>query len=452
MSSYVTKKTPGDTVWFKHDRFGMFIHFGLYAMPAKHEWIKTHELITEEKYDKYFKYFNPDLYDPKDWAKRAKAAGMKYAVITTKHHDGFCMFDSKFTDYKVTNSPYGKDVVKEFVDAFRAEGLRVGFYYSLIDWHHPEFTIDNLHPRRYEENAAELNKTKDMKKYAKYLRDQLTELLTNYGKIDVLWFDFSYPGKPLENTDLLDQHWWPRDYMWGKGKEDWESEKLIETIRSIQPHIIINNRTGIPQDLWTPEQVTPTEWLKDKETGELLTWESCQTLLGPGKDRGWGYNSKIDCERSPENIIRLLINNVSCGGNMMMNVGPNARGELSDGQKNALSVYEEWMHKNSRSIYGCTMAEPEFVAPRDTRYTQSEDGKRLYLHLIEYDGGRLELPGLLNKIDYAQFLHDASEIPFVTIKTAEHGDTTITQSGQVMLVLPQQKPNVLVPVVEIFLK
>ena len=142
MSSYQTMKTPGDLSWFTHDRFGMFIHFGLYAMRAEHEWIKSYAELSDEQYDKYFKYFNPDLCDPREWARQAKAAGMKYAVLTTKHHEGFCLFDSAYTDYKSTNTPYGKDIVKEYADAFRAEGLHVGLYYSLLDWHHPDFTVD----------------------------------------------------------------------------------------------------------------------------------------------------------------------------------------------------------------------------------------------------------------------------------------------------------------------
>ena len=148
MSSYQRRKTPGDTTWFVHDRFGMFIHWGLYAMPARHEWVRHNEEITNEEYQKYFERFDPDLYDPREWARTAKAAGMKYAVFTAKHHEGFCMFDSRYTDYKCTNTPAGRDLVKEYVEAFRAEGLRVGFYYSLIDWHHPDFTIDRIHPLR----------------------------------------------------------------------------------------------------------------------------------------------------------------------------------------------------------------------------------------------------------------------------------------------------------------
>ena len=196
MSSYVTRKTPGNTAWFTHDRFGMFIHFGLYSMAARHEWVKSNEQISDEKYDKYFRLFNPDLLDARQWAKSAKAAGMKYAVLTAKHHEGFCLFDSAYTDYKSTNTPYGKDIVKEYADAFRDEGLHVGLYYSLIDWHHPDFTIDWRHPRRNDPNAEEENKHKNMHVYAEYMRNQVRELLTNYGKNDIHWFDFTNTKKP----------------------------------------------------------------------------------------------------------------------------------------------------------------------------------------------------------------------------------------------------------------
>jgi len=224
MSSYVTRKTPGDTSWFVQDRFGMFIHFGLYSMPARHEWVKNRELLTDEQYDKYFKYFNPDLFDANKWAQQAKDACMKYVVLTAKHHEGFCLFDTQYTDYKITNTPFGRDLVKEYTDAFRSVGLKVGFYYSLIDWHHPDFTIDTRHPRRFDDNVDELNKHKDMKRYAEYMRNQVTELLTNYGKIDILWFDYSYFGTTVVNNNTLH----------GKGREDWESIKLIATARALQ--------------------------------------------------------------------------------------------------------------------------------------------------------------------------------------------------------------------------
>ena len=157
MSSYKRRPTPGDTEWFVADRFGMFIHFGLYSLASRHEWVMSYEKISPEEYKKYFDRFDPDLFDAKEWARKAKAAGMKYAILTTKHHEGFCLFDTQYTDYKITNTAFGRDLVREFVDAFRAEGIRVGFYYSLLDWHHPEFTIDCHHPLRDRPDAEELS-------------------------------------------------------------------------------------------------------------------------------------------------------------------------------------------------------------------------------------------------------------------------------------------------------
>ena len=437
MTSYVTRKTPGDTAWFTRDRFGMFIHWGLYAMPARHEWVKTRERIPEEKYDKYFEHFDPDLFDAREWARQAKAAGMKYAVLTTKHHEGFCMWDTQYTDYKCTNTPAGRDLVREYVDAFRAEGLRIGFYYSLIDWHHPEFPIDHLHPRRDDENAEALNKTRDMHKYAEYMRNQVTELLTNYGKIDILWFDFSYSEVPAD----------AKPWMKGKGKNDWEAEKLIALARRLQPGIIIDNRTEIEQDIWTPEQFQPTEWVKHPETGELVVWEACQTFSG-----SWGYYRDEQTWKNPEMLLRMLVNTVSLGGNLLMNVGPTSRGYFDARAQAALKVYADWMKFNSRSIYGCTMAEPEFVAPADCRYTQSADGSRLYLHLFAYPFAHLQLKGLAGKVEYAQFLHDGSEILFTDGKMDHFGEGLPQNPDDLTLYLPPVKPSTLLPVVELFLK
>ena len=415
--NYEVRKTPGNTEWFVHDRFGMFIHWGLYALPARHEWIKNLEKITEEKYQKYFEYFDPDMYDPREWARAAKKAGMKYAVLTTKHHEGFCLFDSAYTDYKATNTKAGRDLVREYVDAFRAEGLKVGFYYSLIDWHHPDFPIDPLHPRRDDDNIDELNKGRDIRRYAEYMRNQVTELLTNYGKIDILWFDFSYPDSEYRG-------------MKGKGKLDWEAEELIATARRLQPEIIIDNRTEIEQDLWTPEQYQPTDWIRDDD-GNRVVWEACQTFSG-----SWGYHRDESTWKTPEMLIRMLVNTVSCGGNLLMNVGPTARGYFDDRAVGALDAIGSWMKYNSRSIYGCTQS--EFEAPADVRYTQKEG--RLYVHIYAYPYRHLRLPGLADKVDYAQFLHDNSEIFF------EEKD------GDIVLELPYIKPNQIVPVVELMLK
>jgi alpha-L-fucosidase len=364
---------------------------------------------------------------------------MKYAVLTSKHHEGFCMFDSQYTDYKCTNTPAGRDLVKEYVEAFRAEGLKVGFYYSLIDWHHPEFPIDVLHPRRNDADAMEKNKTRDMHKYAEYMRNQVTELLTNYGKIDILWFDFSYEG----NKDGVGP------YALGKGALDWEAEELIATARKLQPNIIIDNRTQLEQDIWTPEQYQPTEWVRHPKTGELVTWEACQTFSG-----SWGYYRDEMTWKSPEMLVQMLINTVSIGGNLLMNVGPTARGYFDYRAEAALKAYADWMKYNSRSIYGCTMAEPELLAlcPNGCKFTQSEDGKRLYIHLQTYPFGMLTMEGLSGKVEYAQFLHDASEIIVEDKFSMSSGGVDRVTYDKTVFKLPTVAPNVTSPVIEVFLK
>ena len=441
MSSYVRRKTPGETEWFVHDRFGMFIHWGIYALPARGEWVRCREGISPEKYQTYFEHFDPDLFDAKEWAKKAKEAGMRYAVLTTKHHDGFCLFDSAYTDFKSTNTPAGRDLVREYVDAFRAEGLKVGFYYSLLDWHHPDFPIDTYHPLRSlpREEAEAHNAKCNMPRYAEYMRNQVTELLTNYGKIDILWFDYSYPRHLLPD----------KPWLAGKGKDDWESEKLIATARSLQPHLLIDNRAGIEQDLWTPEQYQPTDWVRHKETGELVTWEACQTFSG-----SWGYHRDESTWKSPDMLIRLLIRSVAFGGNLLMNVGPTARGYLDQRAVSALESFGDWMKYNSRSIYGCTMAEPEILktCPNGCLYTQTDDGKRLYIHLIDYPFGILEVHGLAGKVAYAQFLHDGSEVQLREGVKMHWCADAASGDDLIGFVLPAVKPPVSVPVIEVFLK
>ena len=441
MSSYIPKKTPGDLSWFTHDRFGMFIHFGLHAMPARHEWVKSYEELSDEHYEKYFKYFNPDLCDPREWARQAKAAGMKYAVLTTKHHEGFCLFDSAYTDYKSTNTPYGKDIVKEYADAFRAEGLHVGLYYSLLDWHHPEFPIDWYHPQRKSPDAEAISTGREVAKYAVVMKNQLRELLTNYGRIDILWFDFSYPDH-VETRFCGDIKPW----MKAKAAKEWHSQELIEMARELQPGIIINNRAGIEQDLFTPEQGHDLEWVRHKKTGELVNWEMCQTLSG-----SWGYNRDETTWKSPEMLVKMLISTVSEGGNLILNVGPTGRGNLDYRAENALAGFADWMKYNSRSIYGCTKAEPEFKAPRNCRLTQSQDGKRLYIHLYDYPFRALIMNDIADKVDYAQFLHDGSEVKMRS-KVEVAGVVHSVENNGVMFLLPVIKPNISVPVIEVFLK
>lgn len=446
MSSYVTRKTPGDTEWYVRDRFGMFIHFGIYSMASRSsgikehgcEWIKSDQCLTEEEYDRYFKNFNPDLYSPAEWAKAAKAAGMKYAVMTAKHHDGFCLFDSEYTEYKSTNTPCGRDLIREYADAFRAEGIKVGLYYSLLDWHHPHFTLDRFHPRRNDENASEINSKRDMKKYAEYMRNQVEELLTNYGKIDIIWYDFSYTRPPRDKNTPFPN---------GKGKDDWEAEELIALTRKLQPGIIIDNRTGIEQDIITPEQFQMQEWPKHEETGELVLWEACQTLSG-----SWAYDRDESSWKTPDMLIRMLVSTVGLGGNFIMNVGPTPRGYLDYRTTEALDVYAKWIKYNSRSVYDCTMAEPEFKAPTGCCLTQSNDGKRLYIHLLEYPFAHLGMRNLAGKIAYAQFLHDGSEIQYTEGEIVTISNHITVYDDMVDFILPTPKPNCEIPVIEVILK
>jgi alpha-L-fucosidase len=421
------KPTAGDTSWFVHDRFGMFIHWGVYALPSRHEWVQSQERITPEDYYKYFEHFNPTKYDPRQWATIAREAGMKYVVITSKHHEGFCLWDSAYTDYKATNTPYGKDLLKPFVEAFKAEGLRVGFYYSLIDWHHPEFPIDIYHPLRDRPDAAELNKNRDVRKYADYLHNQVRELLTTFD-IDILWCDFSYPGREYKGLP-------------GKGREDWQSEKLLKMIRDIKPQIILNNRLDLPvaADIYTPEQWQPTEWLK--VDGEPVVWEACQTFSG-----SWGYHRDESTWKSPGQLIRMLINTVARGGNLLMNVGPTSLGTIDPRAQASLAVYRDWMALHSESIYGCTQS--EFKEPQDCRLTQN--GNKVYVHIYAWPFKHLYLPGFSERVAYARFLHDGSEVALQS--SAWYAEQLPKGENTLILELPVHKPDVVVPVIELELK
>jgi alpha-L-fucosidase len=420
--------TPGDTSWFVHDRFGMFIHWGLYAAAARHEWVKSKEEIDDAHYQRYLDHFDPDLYDPRAWARAAKDAGMKYAVITTKHHEGFCLWDSQYTDYKAPNTPAGRDLLRPWVEAYREAGLKIGFYHSLIDWHHPEFPIDIYHPLRNRPDAAEMNKSRDIRKYAEYLYGQTRELMTQFGKIDIVWFDFSYPGREYKGLP-------------GKGRADGQSEKLLKMVRELQPHIIVDNRLDLPTkyaDIHTPEQFQPRGWVH--VNGKPVVWETCQTFSG-----SWGYYRDEYTWKSPEQLIQMLVNSVSCGGNLLMNVGPTARGTFDDRALSALGIYRDWMKVNARSIYGCTQS--EFAAPPDCRLTQN--GKRVYLHIFAWPFRNVHLDGMAGQVEYAQFLHDASEVRFIDSSDAEYQGL---QGGTLTLELPVLKPDVVVPVVELFLR
>lgn len=420
--------------WWTQARFGMFIHWGLYAQAARHEWVKKNERLTDAQYQQYFDRFEPDLYDPRAWARMAKHAGMKYAVITAKHHEGFCLFDSEFTDYKATNTPIHKDLLKEWVEAFRAEGLRVGFYYSLLDWHHPQYTIDRNHPASAQTDAEydRLNAGRDMGVYRQYLANQVRELLTHYGTIDIIWLDYSFPtGKH------------------GKSRQDWDSERLLAMVRQLQPGIIVNDRLDLLDveggwDFRSPEQFKPREWVT--MDGVRVPWETCQTFSG-----SWGYFRDEMSWKDTKQLLVLLIETVSKGGNLLLNVGPTARGTFDARAEERLRSMGEWMQYNSRAIYGCTAATDGFRAPEQSLLTYNPTSKRLYVHLLDWPMGQLTLEGYAGKVKYAQLLHDASEVQMSTKKATTwiHEEA---REGDLVLTLPMPKPAVAIPVVELFLQ
>jgi alpha-L-fucosidase len=421
----------GDTEWFVKARFGMFIHWGTYALPSKDPGSQLHDRQTREDYRKYFDHFDPDLHNPEQWARTAREAGMKYLVVTSKHHEGFCLWDTKHTEFKSTNTPCGKDLLKPLVEAFRGEGLRIGFYYSLIDWNHPEFPVDRLHPMWRDKEFCEREKGRDIRKYAQYVRDQVTELLTEFGEIDIMWCDYAYPGKD------------------GKGRDEWESEKLVRLVRELRPGIILNDRMDLPAaaDIITPEQYVPADGMTD-ENGNPAIWESCQTMAD-----SWTHNRDERDWKSVPILIRQLIENVSRGGNMLLNVGPTGRGEFSPNAMSRLKGIGEWMKRHGRAIYACTRAPDRLVAPTDLRYTYNPETNRLYVHFFDWPFRSRILPDLADRIEYAQLLSDASEVAFEnTSLHPEWGESSDQFRNGVRIGVPVDKPDAEVPVIELFLK
>ena len=365
--------------WFRNARFGMFIHWGLYSIPGRGEWVRSNEQMPEEDYLPYFERFTAKDFDPAAWARAAKQAGMEYVVMTAKHHDGFCLFDSRLTDFKSTNTPFGRDAVKEFVEAVRAEGLKVGLYFTLIDWHHPDYPHygDNFHPMRH--NPAFENSGRDFNRYLDYMHGQIREICTNYGKLDLLWFDFAY-------GDL-------------RG-EAWRGTELVSMVRALQPDVLIDNRIEVsgegfgslyqcdPKpyhgDFVTPEKFIPPQGIRDVQ-GNPMVWEACITM-----NNNWGYCPEDKHFKSAPLLIKKLVECVSKGGNMILNVGPDGDGNIPEESLEILSQIGNWMGKNGESIKNCGPAgldKPEFG--RITR-----NGDRLYFHIYENTLGAMPLLGV----------------------------------------------------------
>jgi alpha-L-fucosidase len=392
--------------WWREARFGMFIHWGLYAVPAGKwgdkdtygEWIMNHAHIPVEEYERLRERFNPVNFDAHAIVRAAKSAGMRYIVITAKHHDGFCLWDSKFTDYDVMSTPFHRDIIREMADACRDEGVRLCLYYSIMDWHHPDYL-----PRRdWEKRSTE---GADFERYIRYMKDQLGELLTNYGPIGVIWFDGQWEGT-------------------------WTHERAVDLeryIRGLRPDININNRIdkgasegGLNRkgefvgDFGTPEQEIPPTGVPG------VDWESCMTM-----NTHWGYNAADKDFKSADELVRKLADIASKGGNFLLNVGPMADGRIPPESVERLAAIGRWMDNNEESIRG-TKASPFPDLPPDVRCTQRSlpDGNtRLYLHLFDIpESRRVEIPGLYNQPIAARWL-DEPRGPRLTL---ERGDGSIS--------------------------
>lgn len=313
--------------WWHEAKFGMFIHWGLYSVIGQHEWVMEVEGVPIPQYELLAKHFHPRPNAARNWARLAKRAGQKYMVMTTKHLDGFCNFDTKLTDYNAVQQGPGRDLVREYVEAARAEGLRVGLYYSLMDWHHPD---------------GEKCKTDEAarQRFVDYTHGLIRELMTNYGKIDVLWYDGDSPLTA----------------------EEWESQRMNEMVFELQPEIIVNNRNGLKGDFSTPEQ---------KIKAEGLAWETCMTL-----NSSWGFNRFDDAWKTPKAIVDNLATCASGGGNFLLNIGVEPDGSIPPEAVACLETVGKWLDTNGTAIYGTERG--QLGANKNTNFTRR--GNTLYIH------------------------------------------------------------------------
>jgi alpha-L-fucosidase len=340
--------------WWHQARFGMFIHFGLYAAHGRHEWAMEMEAIPVAEYQRFTEGFKPAPGSPRKWARLARAAGMKYMVLTSKHHEGFCNWDTKLTNYNAAKYGPKRDLIAEYVEAARAEGLRVGFYYSLMDWHHPDGA------RCATDEAAR-------RRLVDYTHGLVRELMTNYGKIDILWYDVS----------------WPLDAA------GWESEKMNWMVFQLQPDIIVNNRNALPGDFSTPEQT-----IKAEEGGRA--WESCMTL-----NDSWGYHAADDNWKTPRTVIRNLLTCARDGGNYLLNIGPQPDGGIPPESERILREAGAWITRHGEAIHGADICRVK----RSVYALFTRKGNTLYMHVYFWPkGGDVAISGLKAKVLSARVL------------------------------------------------
>ena len=406
---YDRSSDPERLNWWREARFGMFIHWGLYAIPAGEwkgesvesigEWIMYNGKITVEEYEPLADQFNPIAFDADAWVRLAKRAGMKYIVITSKHHDGFCLFDSALTDYDVMNTPFKRDILKELADACRRQGIRLCFYHSILDWHHPQYLPRGEGgPRPWDTRPTE---GASYDRYLEYMKGQLRELVTNYGDIGVLWFDGGWEHPPEEHR----------------------AEEVVAMLRELKPDIIINNRIKIPQDFDTPEQKIPDTGIPGRD------WETCMTM-----NDTWGFKKNDTNLKSTENLIRKLIDIASKGGNFLLNVGPTAAGQIPYPSIERLAAMGAWLDVNGESIYGTT-ASP-FEGLTWGRCTQKPGV--LYLHVFDWPAdGQLLVPGLTTDVTNAYLLADTQRAPLEVSRTPD----------AVQVALPLAAPDLIASVV-----
>jgi alpha-L-fucosidase len=367
--------------WWREAKFGMFIHWGLYSIPAGiwkgekekgiGEWIMFNMKIPVAEYEPLVHEFNPVKFNAAEWVRIAKSAGQKYIVITSKHHDGFALFDSQVSDYDVMATPFQRDIMKELADEAHKQGLKICWYHSILDWHHPDYLPRGAgSPRPWDTRPTE---GASFDRYLDYMKSQLRELLTNYGPIGILWFDGG----------------------WEHTAQELHSQEVVDMIRSIQPDIIINDRINIPQDYDTPEQYIPATGIPGRD------WETCMTM-----NDTWGYKSWDDNWKSSTDLIRKLVDIVSKGGNFLLNVGPTAEGLIPQPSVDRLADMGRWMNLNSESIYGTTAS----VFRRLPWGRCTVKPGKLYLHVFDWPAdGKLVLPGLQNDLGPAYFLTDLNK-------------------------------------------
>ena len=348
-----TQTTQERMAWWREARFGMFIHWGVYSLEGRGEWIMYQEHIPYPEYRQLAGKFNPKEFKPAEWVALAKKAGMKYMVLTTRHHDGFCLFDSKVSDFTAVKLGPHRDLIDEFAEACHRAGMRMGFYYSLQDWHFP-----GVLPQGYPKSPETIEPL------VKQAHEQVRELLTQYGKVDVLWFDGLTPGDPVL----------------------WRSKDLCAMARRLQPEIIINDRAGTAEDFVTPENVV---------AAHDQPWESCYTM-----NRTWGY-APYDRNYKPVNeIIRLLASCASQSGNFLLNVSPDGNGKIPAEQVDTLEQVGQWLQLHGAAIYG---AGPSPVVAPNLGF-QSRVGDKVYLLIQRWPGVTLPFAWCGSKVKSARVL------------------------------------------------